>query len=384
MNIVVITSEPLREIPPVLTLIQVLSSQRDYNVTCITFSKEKILENYERVKNLYIREQPINFVEKHHNSRIEASIAFRAEKIIKALCAHRIPRVFRNKIAAADVVWIAHENVFRFGGNYFLKHIPPYIFTMYELQFGNKNDRKIFKKAAEKASILVSPEYCRAHIMKAIYSRKELPSIIPNKPLEHPRHRNLPITDDRIRDCIDKIEKSNRKIIMYMGILSNERPLEPIIEAVETVRDQYEFVVLGEETKYLKQLIKHYDSFTYLGSVTPPQHLEIASHAHIAYVSYIPQNHSINAVFCAPNKVYEFAGFGIPMLCNDVPGLKFTVEEAEMGVCILTLDRNSILDAIDRIEVNKNEMEIAATAYYDQENLPKAINSTIEQYLKTK
>lgn len=341
-----------------------------------------MLENYDKVKNLYIRKQPINFVEKHHNSRIEASIAFRAEKLTKALCAHRIPSAFKNELAAADVVWIAHENVFKYGGNSFLKHIPPYIFTMYELQFGNKNDRKIFKKAAEKASILVSPEYCRAHIMKAIYSRNELPFIIPNKPLEHPRQRNLPITDDRIRNCIEEIEKSNRKIIMYMGILSNERPLEPIIEAVETVRDQYEFVVLGEETNYLKKIIKQYNSFTYLGCVAPPQHLEVASHAHIAYVSYIPQNHSINAVFCAPNKVYEFAGFGIPMLCNDVPGLKYSVEAAQMGACISSLDKSSILDAIYRIETKYNEMEIAATTYYDYENLPRIINNTIEQYLK--
>lgn len=380
MKIVVITSEPLREIPPVSTLLQVISSGNNCEVICITFAKENALDKYSNISNLYIKRNTIQYVNKSKN-RLSKSFAFRVEKIAKTFCAHLIPLRYRKVLKDADIIWIAHENVFRFGGNFFLSKLPPFIFTMYELQLNSKNDRKIFKRAAKKSLVLVSPEYCRAHIMRAIYSRADLPDIVPNKPINHPQTSKMIISDPRIRERIDSIEASNRKIIMYMGIISDERPLEPIIEAVECVRDKYEFVVLGDETNYLKDLLRRYDSFTYLGSVTPPQHLEIASHANIAYVIYVPRNNSINAVFCAPNKVYEFAGFGIPMLCNDVPGLKYIVETNGMGICLSNLDKKSIINAIFEIEKNYEELHMSALSYYQSEDVSESVFSVLDEYM---
>ena len=84
----------------------------------------------------------------------------------------------------------------------------------------------------------------------------------------------------------------------------------------------------------------------------------------MAYISYVANNHSINAVFCAPNKVYEFAGFGIPMLCNDNPGLKYTVEYYGMGVCAEDLSVDSIKSFLDKIRAEESAMSEAANHYY--------------------
>jgi glycosyltransferase involved in cell wall biosynthesis len=124
------------------------------------------------------------------------------------------------------------------------------------------------------------------------------------------------------------------------------------------------------------------DRFEYLGAVKPPHHLEIASHADVAYISYVPNNGSINAVFCAPNKVYEFAGFGIPMLCNDNPGLKYTVEYNNMGVCVPELNTENITSALEQIDSNYDTMSRAAISYYDSESVEDAVQRILERYQK--
>ena len=171
---------------------------------------------------------------------------------------------------------------------------------------------------------------------------------------------------------------------MYMGILSSERPLEPIIEAVEQL-DGYVLAVLGGRTPYLDRLEKTMGGrFVYLGSVKPPHHLEVASHADVTYISYVANNGSINAVFCAPNKVYEFAGFGIPMLCNDNPGLKYTVEHGGFGICVPELTTPNIAAALKQIDANAEAMGQAANRYYEAESVEQAVVRTLERYLECK
>ena len=124
--------------------------------------------------------------------------------------------------------------------------------------------------------------------------------------------------------------------------------------------------------------------FLYLGSVKPPHHLEVASHADVAYISYIAQNGSINAVFCAPNKVYEFAGFGVPMLCNDNPGLKYTVEHNRMGICVPELTTAEITAALNKIDTDAAAMGAAANRYFDGESVEEAVVAVLERYRKIK
>lgn len=57
----------------------------------------------------------------------------------------------------------------------------------------------------------------------------------------------------------------------------------------------------------------------------------------------------LDKVFCAPNKIYEYSGFGIPMLANDIPGLKNTVGNAGAAEC-MELKSNNIVHAIQKIE----------------------------------
>lgn len=385
MNITLITSERLQDFPPVITLLKALE-RLGHTVTFITPYQDSLFasQKLDGAKHLYVSEAPDSRLTRYYSKRIQASLAFHTERLLRRRCLRSIPQRFSRELQNSDVVWILHENTMLFGGKGFVDGLKNYLYTMYELCIKNGNVSEIYDYSARKALLTAVPEYCRAHIAKAFYSLAQMPAVIPNKPLEHPRQKNLPISDPTIAEKVARIEASSKKIVMYMGILSDERPLEPIIEAVNSTED-YVLAVLGGRTPYLDRLEQKMGGrFAYLGEVKPPHHLEIASHADVAYISYVARNGSINAVFCAPNKVYEFAGFGIPMLCNDNPGLKFTVEYYGMGVCAPDLTVESVQAALDQIDENREAMGEAARRYYEAECVEKAVADTLERYRKIK
>ena len=385
MKIALITSERLFEFPPVITLLHTLD-RLGHEVVFLTPYQDADFDGLGLVhgRHLFASAAPSEMLTRYYSNRIAASVAFRSERLLRSHCIRQIPAKFRSELDSADVVWVLHENTFLLGGKGLADKLGRYLYTMYELCIKNGPVPDIYDYAARKALLTVVPEYNRSHIVKAFYSLPHMPAIVPNQPLDHPRQKNLPISDPAIAAKIAQLEAAGKKIVMYMGILSSERPLEPIIEAVEQL-DGYVLAVLGGRTPYLDRLEKTMGGrFVYLGSVKPPHHLEVASHADVTYISYVANNGSINAVFCAPNKVYEFAGFGIPMLCNDNPGLKYTVEHGGFGICVPELTTPNIAAALKQIDANAEAMGQAANRYYEAESVEQAVVRTLERYLECK
>lgn len=385
MKITLITSERLYEFPPVITLLHTLD-RMGHDVVFLTPYLDPDFEglHLQHARHRFCAGTPDERLTRYYSNRFAASAAFHSERMLRSTHIRRIPTKFRAELDSADVVWVLHENTFLLGGKAFADKLGPYLYTMYELCIKNGSVPEIYDYAARKALLTVVPEYNRAHICKAYYALHHMPAIIPNKPLDHPRQKNLPVSDPVIAEKLAWIKESGKKIVMYMGILSSERPLEPIIEAVEQM-EGYVLAVLGGRTPYLDRLEKAMAGrFEYLGSVKPPHHLEVASHADVTYISYVANNRSINAVFCAPNKVYEFAGFGIPMLCNDNPGLKYTVEYNGMGVCVPELTTPCIRAGLEQIDANAAAMCEAANRYYDSESVEQAVIRTLERYMEIK
>lgn len=385
MKIILITSERLFEFPPIISLLQTLD-RLGHETVLIAPCRDQGFDrqNLRHGRHLWVTESMADWLTAYHTNRIKASVAFRTERFLRGGYLRRIPLLFRAELDSADVVWVLHENTVLLGGKAFVDKLGSFLYTMYELCIKNAAVPRIYDYAARKALLTVVPEYNRAHIVKAYYELPQMPAVLPNRPLEHPRQKNLPISDPNIGKKIAGLKAAGKKIVMYMGILSAERPLEPVIEAVEQA-EGYVLAVLGGRTPYLDRLEKTMAGrFLYLGSVKPPHHLEVASHADVAYISYIAQNGSINAVFCAPNKVYEFAGFGVPMLCNDNPGLKYTVEHNRMGICVPELTTAEITAALNKIDTDAAAMGAAANRYFDGESVEEAVVAVLERYRKIK
>jgi enamine deaminase RidA (YjgF/YER057c/UK114 family) len=72
------------------------------------------------------------------------------------------------------------------------------------------------------------------------------------------------------------------------------------------------------------------------------------------------------------------------MLCNDNPGLKYTVEYGGMGVCVPELTTPEIVAALKHIDADAEAMGEAANRYFDAESVEKAVAATLERYMSVK
>ena len=189
-------------------------------------------------------------------------------------------------------------------------------------------------KLFNNAKAVIECEYNRAFIAQAWFGLKKLPHVIPNKPYmerKGERKKRYQVINDKY--CASIVEKiKDKKIILYQGIIDQERPLEPFARAIEKMGTDYAFVVMSGNLDGLK----YRGSNTYfLPFIIPPYHLEITSWAYIGILIYKPVRGAttspLNAVYCAPNKLYEYAMYGIPMIGNNVPGLKSSICDNTIG-----------------------------------------------------
>ena len=204
-----------------------------------------------------------------------------------------------------------------------------------------------------------------------------MPLIINNKPAPNDIEKQSPVIhDSKGREIIKLLE--NKKIILYQGIVDQERPIQVIAEAVESLADEYAFVVMTESEC---QDLKNYSKTFVIPFVTPPYHLEITSWAYIGILIYTPVYGSfsspLNSIYCAPNKLYEYSQFGLPMIGNDIPGLKYTIEYNDMGICVDHLGPEEIKDAIMYIKETYMIKSSNSKKFFENTTNNKAIESAL-------
>ena len=235
---------------------------------------------------------------------------------------------------------------------------------------------------ARKAWKTVVPELNRAYIQKVEWKQEKTPYVFPNK-----SYYLLPgDIDPQIAKALDVVKKETRKIILYMGIFSPDRDMESCIRAIDSLGDEYCLVAIGRISEVMREkadfIINNTKNFKYLGFFNPPGHLHFLQYAHIGLTPYKPSYDikyasPLNSLYCAPNKIYEYAGFGVPMIGTDVLGLKTPFEKYNIGVCCSDLSPESIADAVRTIETDYDQMHRNCLEFFDSVNLDEIINKII-------
>ena len=225
-----------------------------------------------------------------------------------------------------------------------------------------------------KSSRIVCCEYNRAQITKGILSLKKLPYVLPNKMYlsNEDWYSNIP-TDIQllINPIISKLK--GKKVILYQSVfLNKERRLEEFCEAVNVMPNDFVLIAMGRGSKYYDELKEKYDSdrIIFIPFIRPPYHLLITQIASIGVLSYIPDSSSfasvINPLYCAPNKIFEYARYGVPMISNDIPGLSYIFKLYGCGEVVSDLANiNQIIEAINGIMSSYSRYSKGATLYYE-------------------
>lgn len=358
-KVLFIYERKLSELPPLLTLMQLMKS-KGFSVT-VTVSEEESQYNEQRIKQIpYLRKFKLNNKFTRLINRKIVGKKFFASSIPRLIEQHNYDLIWLIIPHSPSNIFVLKEN-FNAGKKLFC--------TIYELFDTLPKELAKIKPLAQRANRVIVPEFNRAHILRSYLDLNETPTVIPNKPLDLPE-----LKDANVLEMLKKYE--GKKIILYQGHISKYRDVEPICKAVENLHD-YVFVLMGRsEENYAEYLLNKYSNVDHIEFILPPNHLEFTSKAFIGIVSY--SHITLNGVFCAPNKIWEYSGYGVPMICNDIPGLVGIIEHNGSGICVDFDDSISVYDSIMQISNNYSQYSDNAKNMYESCNIPDILDKIVE------
>jgi len=205
-----------------------------------------------------------------------------------------------------------------------------------------------------RAPLVIAANEERARIMAAHYKLRDVPVCMRNIP--HPP-TNWPSFQEIVRRYPALLRrKPQERIILYQGYVSLERGLERFIRAVTYLPEEYRLVIVGdgpdlERIKVMSTTLLP-GRLECVGKVPHHQLPAISACADVGIVTYSYEG--LNNVYCASNKIFEYAQAGVPVVSTDQPPLKALVEEYGIGAVVARGDSPaSIATILRRIADNK-------------------------------
>lgn len=252
-----------------------------------------------------------------------------------------------------------------------------FVFSVLELDEPNSTFGKLTAKIIHKAEAVLCCEKHRAAMMQVYYGLKTKPYVLPNKPYDLKEK----LEEDKLKvDVKDKIAQIKDKfIVLYQGIVTRDRPLDKIARALAKLNDdEIVFVIMGKASNQIqKELLDCYKNTVFMGYIPSPQHLLVTKYAKIGIANY--DYSCLNNLYCAPNKIYEYAKFSLPMLTSENIGLTETVGQAGAGECVDFSDVDKIARGIKKILKNQAVYAQNARRFYDETDNFKTIKMIVER-----
>lgn len=351
------------KLPPFLSIIDAL--KHDFSIKILCYETQN---NYVKLCQRYIG-YDVTF--DNAAIRFSGKMKFQVRLTNKLKRELKLETAFHKKAKEVigenqfDKLWIIHEKTL-FEVRDLLQN-QKYIVSMYELMDALGGFLSTIKKTLQNASHILVCESNRASIIRTWMQLSYAPTVLPNKPYEHPCNRNIPLNKD--------YGFGRNKIILYQGHIQESRKIDAFCKAISTMKG-FTLVAMGPKNSYRDKLEKEYPLVKFVDFINPPEHLYVTSHAYIGIVKY--DFIDLNNIFCAPNKTYEYAGFGIPMIANNVPGLIYSVGAFKAAECIDGDNVIEIQKAIRKIDENYEFYSKNARFFYDSVD----VKATLLEVLK--
>lgn len=360
-KIVIIIKQSLDRLPPILNLIDSLLLQEVHvMLICTNVIPE--------LKDTYNGKVDFNIVDADRKGN-------KLIKLFNWLRFRKYVRRFLDKMDQETLVWIGSADAALAIGNQLFKY--KYVFQCHELYDSFPFYRKHLGAFMQNAHLVITPNAERGAIFRSWYKLKSSPFTLPNKALYHPRERNLFIEDEKVRELIASL--STKKILLYQGGIVAQRDVRKIAEAVKLLREEWVLVLMGntDNSTYLDDLIRDFPDTIYISRISAPKHLQVTSWARIGIVSYTYDD--LNHVFCAPNKTWEYTGFGIPLLGNNIPGIVTDLQKFHSGEAV-DLDNSIAFDIANKIRLideKYKEYSVGANLFYESSNFEDIVNNLL-------
>ena len=254
-------------------------------------------------------------------------------------------RIWRaiDSLLVPPVMWIGSGDTALFMGPRLLG--AKYVLHLHELYDQFPVRRRILGPIARRALKIIVPEECRAAIARVWFKLPQTPTVVPNRP--HVALFNAATKEGSEKQHCGSVQTS--KTILYQGhIDQKERDLRAVARAVARLDVEWKLDLIGRDYGSLESLKEICPRVRYHGFFEAPSHLTVTATGYIGIVAY--NYTSLNNIFCAPNKVWEYSYFGLPLLCNDVPALRRVIDVFGCGICVDFDDEYALEEAIRRID----------------------------------
>lgn len=250
-----------------------------------------------------------------------------------------------------------------------------FVLSVLELDDVDSLIGKRLKRFINQARAVLCCEKHRAAIMRVYYKLEQEPYVLPNKPYEF--RNDVVELDNKYKKIIEPIK--DKFIVLYQGIVTPDRPLDKIADALNQLNDEsIVFLVLGKAgEEYQVELQKHYPRTVFGGFIPNPQHLLVTQYAKIGIANY--DYSCLNNLFCAPNKIYEYAKFGMPMITSSNIGLTETVGRANAAICVDFGNVSQIAAGINTIKENYGFYSQSAIDFYEGTSNYETIKKVVEE-----
>ena len=290
-----------------------------------------------------------------------------------------------------DCVWFHGETSLGYALLLNMKKTVTAVAHMHEMYDDKMVPRFLMRYGAHLAHVVVCPEINRQWIIKIKTKSNALFLCVPNRPscllLSAAEDRSDP--DLKELFCNAGGSEDCSRFIVYQGTMMPGRALPGIISAFKQIDFKNTgLIMLGGENgeayrANLQKLSSSDNRIVFLPRLPPPRHLEITRQCVGGILLYEPT--SLNNLYCAPNKIYEYASYGLDMLLPDFPGMACLNRQYHIGHLCDPLSESSIRNGLLKLlSADRAIARANAAKFLESEKDPLDLYSDIINVIQDK
>ena len=146
----------------------------------------------------------------------------------------------------------------------------------------------------------------------------------------------------------------DEKLFIYVGEINKGRGITNLLEIFKDLKSRILFLGYGPLVNKVKDFENNYSNIHYHEAVEPDSLISLIQEADVGLC--LVERASLSDYFCLPNKLFEYAFAGLPVIASDFPDIKFLVEKYDLGFCC---DSGSIKDVKKNIERYESIIKIS-------------------------
>lgn len=224
-----------------------------------------------------------------------------------------------NRLTSAKIVYDAHElTIVEKGEN---------------ASFRDKMFAYLEKISIASFDLIFAANDERARIMKEYYNLEKEPMVIRNIP-------DVEISNDlysraELEEKFEILKNSTASIYVYQGVVTPIRRIDILSSKIAKIDNSLVLIVGGGQESYIQKLKEVFkseglDNVHFLGKVDLKTLYSVLNISNFGIISYSDAN--LNNKYCAPNKLYEYSQFKLPMITTEQEIFQTTFKNYKIGL----------------------------------------------------